>query len=108
MRCERSILRTLGLVVLLNCTPPAHTSDSPLPQPVATVDTAEILPNQKDLTFTTVAFPSDTTIEVIACPTVRRDTTCPSAVFRWENAVLEHVAHMPRFDTGVDYRPPME
>ena len=100
MRYESSILRTLGLVVLLNCTQLALTGDSPLPQPVATLDTAELLPNQRDLTFTTVAFSSDTTIEVIACPTVRRDTTCPSAVFRWENAVLERVAQMPKFDTG--------
>jgi hypothetical protein len=100
MQYERSILRALGLVVLLNSTQPVHTSESPLPQPVATLYTAEILPNQKDLTFTTVAFPSDTTIEVIACPTVRRDTTCPSAVFRWENPVLEHVAQMPGFDTA--------
>jgi hypothetical protein len=100
MRYERSILRTLGLVVLLSCTQLAFTSDSSLPQPVATLDIAEILPKQKDLTFTTVAFSSDTTIEVIACPTVRRDTTCPAAVFRWENAVLEHVAQMPEVRHG--------
>jgi len=100
MRYERSTLRTLGLVVLFSCIPLALAVDSPLPQPVATLDTAELLPNQRDPSFTTVAFLSETTIEVIACPTVRRDTTCPSAVFRWENAVLEHIAQTPKFDTA--------
>jgi hypothetical protein len=100
MRYERSILPTLGLVVLLNCTQLAFTSDAPLPQPVATLDTSDLLPNQRDPTFTTVAFSSDTTIEVIACPTVHRDETCPASVFRWKNDVLEHVAQVPKLDTG--------
>lgn len=100
MRYERSILRTVGLVVLLNCTQLALASDSPRLQPVATLDTSELLPNQRDLTFTTVAFSSDTTIEVIACPTVHRDKICFSSVFRWKNDVLEHVAQVPKSNTG--------
>jgi hypothetical protein len=48
----RSVLRTLGWAVLLNCTQLAFTSDSLLPHPVATLDTSELLPSQRDLTFT--------------------------------------------------------
>lgn len=99
MRSELSILRILGLAVLLNCTQLALASDSPPPQPVATLDTTGLLPNQRDLTFTTVAFLSDTMIEVIACPTGRRDATCPSSVFRWENGALEHVTRVPNLET---------
>ncbi len=95
----RNILRTLALVVLLNCIPLTLAVDPP-PQQVATLDTAEFLPNQRDPCSTTIAFSSDTTIEVIACPTLRRDTTCPSAVFRWENAVLEHIVQTSKSDTG--------
>jgi hypothetical protein len=99
MRFERRILRILSLVALLNCIQFALATDAALPQPVATIDIAQLLPNQKDPSLTTVVFSSDTTIEVIACPTVRRDTTCPSAVFRWENGDLEPVAQMPKFDS---------
>jgi len=97
MHCLRVVL---VLLLAVGNSAAAGKKEQPLPQPVATLDTTELLPNQRDLTFTTVAFSSDTTIEVIACPTVRRDTTCPSAVFRWDNAVLEHVAQMPKLDTG--------
>jgi hypothetical protein len=100
MRYERSILRILGSVVLLSCAQLALASDHPLPQPIATLDTSELLPNQRDLTFTTVAFSSDTTIEVIACPTGHRDATSPSSVFRWQNGILEHVAQAPKHETG--------
>ena len=88
MRYERCILRFLGLVVLLNCTEVALTSDSPLPQPVAVVD--DMQPTSDDPGLTAVAFLSDTTIEVAACPTVRLDATCSFAFFQWENGVLRH------------------
>jgi hypothetical protein len=98
MRYERTTLRILGLIVLMNCTRLALASDPPLPQPVATLDTSQLLPNQRDLTFTTVAFSSDTTIEIIACPGFTRDAICPSAVFLWKNGVPEHVVQMPKLD----------
>jgi hypothetical protein len=98
MRCERSILRILGLVVLLNCTELALTSDSPLPQPVAVVD--DMQPTSNDPSLTTVAFLSDTTIEVAACPTVRRDATCSFAFFRWENGILKHSEEPVNVKTG--------
>ena len=88
MRYERSILRALGLVVLLNCTQFALTSDSALPQHVAVVDSVQLTSN--DPSLTTVTFLSDTSIEVAACPTVRRDATCSFALFRWDNGVLKH------------------
>lgn len=72
--------------------------DMPLPQPVATLDTTELLPAQRDLTFTTVAFSSDNIIEVVSCPTPRRDATCPSAVFGWNDRILKHVAQAPSLD----------
>ena len=72
----------------------------PIPRPVATLDTTELVPSQRDLTFTTVVFSSDTAIEVVACPTVRRDATCPYSVFRWKNGVLEPVARVPKLDTA--------
>lgn len=99
MRYERSILRILGFVVLLDCIQLALASDALVPQPVATLDIAGLLPNQKDPSLTAVVFSSDTTIEVTACPTVRREKTCPSAVFRWENGVLEPVAQPPKFES---------
>ena len=98
MRYERCILRILGLVVLLNCTELALTSDSPLPQPVAVVDDTQ--PTSDDPGLTTVVFLSDTTIEVAACPTVRRDATCSFAFFRWENGVLRHSDEPVKVKTG--------
>lgn len=65
---------------------------------MAILQTSELL-NQRDLSFTTVAFSSETTIEVVACPTVRRDESCPFAVFRWENRELKPVAETPNLDT---------
>lgn len=100
MRYKHSTLWTLGFIVLLNCTRLAFASDPPLPQPVATLDTTELVPSQRDPTFTTVTFLSATTIEVVACPTVRRDATCTSSVFRWENGLLKHIAKVPKLDTG--------
>ena len=98
MRYERSILRTLGLAVLLNCTQLAVTSDSPLPQPVAVVDDVQLKSN--DPSLNTVTFLSDTTIEVAACPTVRRDATCSFALFRWENGVLKRSEEPVKVKTG--------
>ena len=72
----------------------------PSPPPVATLDTTELVPNQRDPTFTTVVLSSDTAIEVVACPTVRRDATCPYSVFRWKNGVLEPVAQVPKLDAA--------
>jgi hypothetical protein len=43
---------------------------------------------------------SDTTIEVAACPTVRRDTTCSFAFFRWENGILKHSEEPVKVKTG--------
>lgn len=68
------------------------------PPPVATLDMAELLPARSDLSFTTVAFLSDNIIEVMSCPTPRRDATCQSLVFDWKNGVLEHVAQVAAFD----------
>jgi hypothetical protein len=90
----------LGLVILLNGAQLALGSDPPLPQPVSTIDTSELLPNHRDLTFTTVAFLSDTTIEVVTCPTVSHGSSCFFSVFRWENESLKHVAEPPKLDTG--------
>jgi hypothetical protein len=98
MRYERGILRTLGLVVLLNCTQLALPSDSTLPQPVAVVD--DVQPKSNDPSLTTVTFLSDTTIEVAACPTVRRDATCSFALFRWENGALKHSEEPIKVKTG--------
>ncbi len=98
MRYERCILRTLGLIVLLNCTELALTSDSPLPQPVAVVD--DMQPTSDDPGLTTVSFLSDTMIEVAACPTVRLDATCSFAFFRWENGVLRHSEEPVKVKTG--------
>jgi hypothetical protein len=86
-------------IVTMGCAVCGFASDPQLPQPVAILDTTEILPTQRDLTFTTVAFSSETTIEVVACPTVRRDASCPFAVFHWENGELKHMAEAPNLDT---------
>jgi hypothetical protein len=94
-RKARSLLLFLLVIGRSVC---GFASDPPLPQPVAILDTTELLPNQRDPTFTTVAFSSDTIIEVVACPSVRRDATCPSAVFSWKNGVLGHVAQVARLD----------
>jgi hypothetical protein len=97
-------MRRLHVAVLVILLAPGSSAanrkkDLALPQPVATLDTAELLPNQRDLTFTTVAFSSDMTIQVVACATVRRDGACPSSVFRWKHGVLEHVVQVPKLST---------
>src|SRR5581483_5495946 len=93
-------LRVAVLVLLLAAGSSAANGkkDMALPRPVATLDTTELLPIQRDITFTTVAFSSDTTIQVVACATVHRDPSCPSSVFRWKYGVLEHVAEVPKID----------
>jgi hypothetical protein len=95
-------LRIAGLALLVAIGgAAANGKEVAVPQPVATLDTAEFLPNQTDLSFTTVAFSSDTTIEVVACRTFRRDrSSCPFSVFSWQNGVLEHTAQVPHFKTG--------
>lgn len=98
MRYERRIPRILGLVVLFSCTELALTTDSPRLQPVAVVD--DVQPESNDASLTTVAFLSDTTIEVTACPTVRRDATCSFAFYRWENGVLKHSEEPVKVKTG--------
>ena len=98
MRYERCIARFLGLVVLLTCTELALASDSLLLQPVAVVD--DVQPTSSDPGLTTVAFWSDTTIEVAACPTVRRDATCSFAFFRWEDGVLRRSEEPAKVKTG--------
>lgn len=98
MRYERCIPWVLELVVLLNCTELVLASDSPLPQPVAVVD--DMQPTSKDPGLTTVAFLSNTTIEVAACPTVRRDATCSFVFFSWENGVLRHSEEPVKVKTG--------
>jgi hypothetical protein len=88
----------LILLVAAGSSAASGKKDMALPRPVATLDTAELLPNQRDLTFTTVAFSSDTAIQVVACATVRRDLSCPSSGFRWKSGVLEPVAKAPKID----------
>jgi hypothetical protein len=100
MKYGRSILRTVELVVLFSSIRLAFAADRSVPQPVASLNIAELRLNQKDPSLVTVAFSSDTTIEVVACTTVRRDTTCPSAIFRWDNALLEFVAREQTSDTS--------
>lgn len=97
MRYERSIRLILGLVVLLN-TELALTADLPLPQPVTVID--DMLPKSDDPSLTRVAFLSETTIEVSACPTVSRDATCTFAFFRWENGILRHSEEPVKVKTG--------
>ena len=86
----RSAVRFLTLVYAFNVFV-AFGSEHPTPQPVATLDITGFVPNLPDLTFTTVAFSSETTIEVIACATPKRDATCPSSTFRWNNGLLKRV-----------------
>lgn len=97
---RRLSVAVLVLLLAIGSSAANRKRDLPIPQPVATLDTGALLLNQRDLTFTTVAFSSDTAIEVVACPTVRRDATCPYSVFRWKNGVLERVAQVPKFDTA--------
>jgi hypothetical protein len=100
MDCGRATLRILVFIVLISALR-GFCSDNPqINQPAATLDTAGLLPNQSDLTFTTVAFLADTTIEVIACPTVLR-ANCPFSVFHWEKGVLSHIVETSEIGTPV-------
>jgi hypothetical protein len=92
MRSGRSILRILGLVVLLNGTQPALASD-PRPQPVATLDLTELLPEELgELTLTTVAFSSEYSIAVGVCRTAVRGPKCSQYVVQWENESFKRIA----------------
>src|ERR1700731_1627823 len=86
------------LLIVIGSTPTNRNKDLPVPQPVAVVDDVQIKSN--DPSLTTVAFLSDTTIEVAACPTVLRDATCSFALFRWGNGVLKHSEEPVRVKTG--------
>jgi hypothetical protein len=98
-----ALLACLGQTVFPQCrqmSPPEKGSkDLPWPEPVAAVDIK--LPEvSEDLGLTTVKFSSETTIEITACPTVRRDSTCSFSFFRWEKGVLKQIAEPPNVSTG--------
>jgi hypothetical protein len=71
----------------------------PGPKPVVVVN-AMLPKGTEDFNLATVKFSSETMIEVTACPTVRRDSTCSYSLFRWENGVLKHIAEPPSVSTS--------
>src|SRR5258707_4539809 len=100
MTHTRSTLQILALVFALSGPLLAFGSDPPLSQLVAALDTSEFLPKQRDLTFTTLAFSSETSVEVVACTTPSRDASCSYSVVLWQNGVLKHVVESPKINTA--------
>jgi len=94
MEYRRGIFLIVALIVLLNCarfgsaqTPP------PLPQPVATLDLSESLPEEQgELILTAVAFSSDSSITVGICRTSARGPNCSQHVFQSGNGSFKHIA----------------
>jgi hypothetical protein len=103
IRLPIALLACLGQTAFPQCrqaSPPGKVKKNlPRPEGVAIVD---VKPPEvsEDLGLTTVKFSSETTIEITACPTVRRDSTCSFSFFRWEKGVLKQIAEPPNVGTG--------
>jgi hypothetical protein len=92
MGYKRGTLTILGLIVLFNCSLFASVSN-PLPQPVATLDLSESLPEVPgELTLTTVAFSPNNSIAVGVCRTAVQGPKCSQYVVQWENGSFKRIA----------------
>jgi hypothetical protein len=93
------------LIILTSCTVFGFASDSPLSQPVATLDLSELLPaGQGEPSWATVAFSSETAIAVGLCRTAGA-MTCSLSLVRWENGTLQRLAQTLKFDSGTHIHP---
>jgi hypothetical protein len=93
MEYKRRTLPILGLIVLLNCSLFAATSNPPLTQPVATLELSQSLPEERgELTVTAVAFSSESSITVGICRTDVQGLKCSQYVVQWENGAFKHIA----------------
>ena len=93
MDYRRGTLTILGLIVLFNCTLFASASNPLLPQPVATLDLSELLPEiPGELTLTAVAFSPDNSITVGICRTAVLGPKCSQYIVQWESGSFKHIA----------------
>lgn len=89
MAYQRGKPLTVGLSALFAFVLLAFAGDAPTPQPVATLDVANLLWEiQKDSTPTTALFSSDNSVAVGPCPSAGY-AQCSLPVVRWENGALK-------------------
>lgn len=93
-------MRVLALlVVLLSSILDGYTSTPPQPQPVATFDLSQLLlPGQREATWTTIAFVSDTYIAVGLCGEGGAEK-CSLSLVQWESGVLRLSAQTTKLDS---------
>jgi hypothetical protein len=105
MEYKRGILPILGLIVLFDCILFASVSNPPLPQPVATLDPSESLPEEPGkLILTLVAFSSENSIAMRICRTAVGDgPECSQYVVQWKDGSFKRIMQtqeIPRWEGG--------
>ena len=94
------------LIVLTACSLSAFASDPPLPQPVATLALSSMHPSsQKDSTWVSVAFSSETSIAVGLCHWDCASKECSLRLVRWEGGTLRAFAQTQQFDFDASLHP---
>ena len=93
MEYKRGTFPVLGLIVLFNYAVFASASTPPVPQPVATLDLSESLPQEPGgLTLTNIAFSSDSFITVGTCRTAVQGPKCSQYSVQWANGSFKRIA----------------
>jgi hypothetical protein len=95
------VLTVLATVII--CMVTGSASDSPQPQPLATLDLSRLL-SPGALSVESIAFVSDTSIAVGLCRR-RPGTTCSLSLIRREAEVLQPYAFTPQFRQGMSIHP---
>lgn len=92
----------LGLIVSLNCARFASAqSSTPLPQPVATLDVSQSLPEESgELTLATVAFSSKNSIAVEIFRPVAQGPQFAQYVVQWESGSFKRIAQTHTLQWG--------
>lgn len=93
------------LVIWMSCILGGYASTPPQPQPTATLDLFTLLPpGQGELSWTTIAFVSETSIAIGLCRQGDGDK-CTLSLVRWEGGVLRPFAQTPKFTAGGSVHP---
>jgi hypothetical protein len=104
MEHNRGTFLILGLIVLLTCAPFGSASTPPVPQPIATLDPSESLPEEaEELILSMVAFSSDNSIALWMCQTAVQGLKCSQYAVQWENGYFGPITQTrepPRWGWG--------
>src|SRR5579864_4765479 len=102
MEHKHAACPVLRLIVLLSCIGFASAQTSPVqPQPLATLDVSQLLPEESvKLTLTTVAFSSEDSIAVETYQAAVQGPQFAQYVVQWRSGSFNRVAQIPGLRWG--------